>query len=147
MGDQYLPMNSWAADELPREKLLTKGVAALSVSELFAILLRSGVGGETALELARRILADNNNDLNQLARRSVRELINKYKGVGMAKATAIVAAIEIGRRRRPETKRMKSVIRFSREAYRYIRSFIEDLDHEEFWVVTLSSACRIKSSI
>ena len=79
MGDQYLPMNSWAADELPREKLLTKGVAALSISELFAILLRSGVGGETALELARRILADNNNDLNQLARRSVRELINKYK--------------------------------------------------------------------
>ena len=76
MGDQYLPMNSWAADELPREKLLTKGVAALSVSELFAILLRSGVGGETALELARRILADNNNDLNQLARRSVRELIS-----------------------------------------------------------------------
>ena len=49
MGDQYLPMNSWAADELPREKLLTKGVAALSISELFAILLRSGVGGETAL--------------------------------------------------------------------------------------------------
>ena len=85
MGDQYLPMNSWAADELPREKLLTKGVAALSVSELFAILLRSGVGGETALELARRILADNNNDLNQLARRSVRELINKYKGVGSRK--------------------------------------------------------------
>ena len=130
MGDQYLPMNSWAADELPREKLLTKGVAALSVSELFAILLRSGVGGETALELARRILADNNNDLNQLARRSVRELINKYKGVGMAKATAIVAAIEIGRRRRPETKRMKSVI--------------EDLDHEEFWVIYLTHSNQVK---
>ena len=144
MGDQYLPMNSWAADELPREKLLTKCVAALSVSELFAILLRSGVGGETALELARRILADNNNDLNQLARRSVRELINKYKGVGMAKATAIVAAIEIGRRRRPETKRMKSVIRFSREAYRYIRSFIEDLDHEEFWVIYLTHSNLVK---
>ena len=144
MGDQYLPMNSWAADELPREKLLTKGVAALSVSELFAILLRSGVGGETALELARRILADNNNDLNQLARRSDRELINKYKGVGMAKATAIVAAIEIGRRRRPETKRMKSVIRFSREAYRYIRSFIEDLDHEEFWVIYLTHSNQVK---
>ena len=131
MGDQYLPMNSWAADELPREKLLTKGVAALSVSELFAILLRSGVGGETALELARRILADNNNDLNQLARRSVR-------------ATASVAAIEIGRRRRPETKRMKSVIRFSREAYRYIRSFIEDLDHEEFWVIYLTHSNQVK---
>ena len=147
MGDQYLPMNSWAADELPREKLLTKGVAALSVSELFAILLRSGVGGETALELARRILADNNNDLNQLARRSVRELINKYKGVGMAKATAIVAAIEIGRRRRPETKRMKSVIRFSREAYRYIRSFIEDLDHEEFWVIYLTHSNQVKGTV
>ena len=62
----------------------------------------------------------------------------------MAKATAIVAAIEIGRRRRPETKRMKSVIRFSREAYRYIRSFIEDLDHEEFWVIYLTHSNQVK---
>lgn len=144
MGDQYLPMNSWAADELPREKLLTKGIAALSISELFAILLRSGVGGETALELARRILADNDNDLNQLARRTVRELMNKYKGVGVAKATAIVAAIEIGRRRKPDTKGMKSVIRFSRDAYQYIRSFIEDLDHEEFWVIYLTHTNQVK---
>jgi len=78
MGDQVSTDDSWAADELPREKLLTKGVAALSVSELFAILLRSGVGGETALEFGPgESSPNNNNDLNQLARRSVRELINK----------------------------------------------------------------------
>ncbi len=146
MTDRNLPMNSWAADELPREKLLAQGASALSVSELFAILLRSGVGGETALELSRRILADNNNDLNQLARRGVRELMNKYKGVGMAKAAAIVAAMEIGRRRRPETQSIRSVIRSSKDAYQYIRPFIEDLDHEEFWVIYLTHSNQVKGS-
>ena len=101
MDEQYLPMKSWAEDERPREKLLQKGVTALSLNELFAILLRSGVGGESALDVARRILADNNNNLNELACRGVRELVNRYKGVGVAKAAAIVAAMEIGRRRKP----------------------------------------------
>ena len=110
MDEQYLPMKSWAEDERPREKLLQKGVAALSLNELFAILLRSGVGGESALDLARRILADNNNDLNELACRGVRELVNRYKGVGVAKAAAIVAAMEIGRRRKPMEQERKSVL-------------------------------------
>lgn len=137
-------MKSWAEDERPREKLLQKGVAALSLSELFAILLRSGVGGESALDLARRILADNNNDLNELACRGVRELVNRYKGVGVAKAAAIVAAMEIGRRRKPMEQERKSVIRFSKDAFLYIHSFIADLEHEEFWVIYLSHGNRIK---
>ena len=144
MEEQYLPMKSWAEDERPRERLLQKGVAVLSLNELFAILLRSGVGGESALELARRILADNKNDLNELAQRSVRELINKYKGVGVAKAAAIVAAMEIGRRRKLEETPPNPIIRFSKDAYQYIRSFIVDLDHEEFWVIYLTHANRIK---
>lgn len=144
MGEQYLPMKYWAGEDRPREKLLQKGVGALTINELFAILLRSGVGGESALELARRILADNNNDLNLLAHRGVRELMNKYKGVGMAKASAIVAAMEIGRRRGPEALSNNSVIRFSKDAYHYIRSFMLDLEHEEFWVIYLTHANRVK---
>lgn len=144
MDEHYLPMKSWAEDERPREKLLQKGVSALSLNELFAILLRSGVGGESALEVARRILADNNNDLNELARRGARELVNKYKGVGIAKAASIVAAMEIGRRRKPEVREAQTMIRFSEDAYHYIRSFISDLDHEEFWIVYLTHANRIK---
>lgn len=144
MDEQYLPMKYWADDERPREKLLQKGVSALSMNELFAILLRSGVNGESALELARRILSDNNNDLNLLARRGVRELMNKYKGVGIAKSAAIVAAMEIGRRRRPEEMNMRSALRFSRDAYLYIRSFMVDLEHEEFWVVYLSHSNGVK---
>lgn len=144
MDDQYLPMKSWAEDERPREKLLQKGAAALSLNELFAILLRSGVGGESAIEVARRILADHNNDLNELARCNVRELVNKYKGVGIAKAASIVAAMEIGRRRKPLEQEQKSVIRFSQDAYHYIRSFIADLEHEEFWVIYLTHGNRVK---
>lgn len=85
MDQQYLPMSSWAEDERPREKLMKQGVSALSLNELFAILIRSGVNGESAIEVARRILTDYNNDLNKLAKCTVRELMNKYKGVGMAK--------------------------------------------------------------
>ncbi len=140
---QYLSMKSWAEDERPRERLLQKGAGELSLNELFAILLRSGVGGESALELARRILADNRNDLNELAKRSVRELVNKYKGVGVAKATSIVAAMEIGRRRKPEEIEDRAIIRSSKDAYLYIRSFIADLEHEEFWVIYLTHGNRI----
>lgn len=132
MDGHYLPMKSWAKDEQPREKLLQRGVAALTLNELFAILLRSGAGGESALELARRILADNQNDLNQLARCEIRELMNRYKGVGMAKAASIIAAMEIGRRRKPMELKQKTTIRFSQDAYHYIRSFLADLEHEEF---------------
>lgn len=144
MDEQYLPMKSWAKDEQPREKLFQRGAATLSLNELFAILLRSGVDGESALELSRRILADHQNDLNQLARCGIRELINRYKGIGMAKAAAIVAAMEIGRRRKPEEAEQKSVVRFSEDAYHYIKSFIADLEHEEFWVIYLTHGNRIK---
>lgn len=117
MDEQYLPMNSWAKDERPREKLIKLGASALSLNELFAILLRSGVNGESAIEVARRILTDNGNDLNQLARCTVRELMNRYKGVGLAKAATVIAAMEIGRRRSIEMPVSFPVIRFSKDAY------------------------------
>lgn len=144
MDELYLPIKLWAEDERPREKMLQKGVASLSVNELIAVLLRSGVGGESAVELARQIMADNHNDLNELARKNVRELMNKYKGIGIAKASAVIAAMEISRRRRPEDINGALAIRFSRDAFHYIHSFIADLEHEEFWVMYLSHSNRVK---
>ena len=145
MADNYIPISSWAEDDKPREKMLLKGVASLSVNELLAILLRSGSGGESALDLARRILADSNNDLILLARLSVSDFMSRYKGVGMAKAASIIAAMELGRRRALSTVREEPMLTTSRDLYDYLQPLIGDLDHEEFWVMTLSSACRIKS--
>lgn len=96
MAGNYIPISSWAEDDKPREKMLLKGVAALSTNELLAILIRSGSGGESALDLSRRILTDASNDLNALARLSVSDFMNRYKGVGMAKAASIIAAHGIG---------------------------------------------------
>lgn len=142
--DNNLSMKQWAKDERPREKLLQQGVSALSLNELIAILLRSGNAGESALELARRIMADNNNDLNLLARKDTKELTNRYKGIGLAKAAAIVAAMEIGRRRKPDARMPHTRINCSRDAYLYISPFIQDLEHEEFWVIYLSHSNFIK---
>ncbi len=146
MDKPSIPISSWAKDEQPREKLFERGPAALSLNELFAILLRSGADGESAIELARRILMDAGNDLNTLALCGVREFMNRYKGVGMAKAASIVAAMEIGRRRRLEIGRIESVVRCSKDAYHYIHSFMKDLEHEEFWVIYLAHSNYIKGS-
>lgn len=146
MAEQNLPITSWAEDDRPREKLLQKGAAALSTNELFAILLRSGGGGESAIDLSRRILSDCNNDLNVLAAAGVRELMNKYKGVGMAKAASVIAAMEIGRRRKDEAAELSSVVKSSFDAFRYIAPLLNDLDHEEFWLLYLGNSNRISGS-
>ena len=144
MGDKYVPISSWAEDDRPREKMLAKGAEALSTNELLAILLRSGSGGESALDLARRILGDCGNDLNRLARMSAGDLARSYKGMGAAKAAAVVAAMEIGRRRALAEAGEAPVLTTSRDMYNYLRPRMADLEHEEFWVVLLSGSCRVK---
>ena len=140
----YLPLKSWAKEEQPREILLLRGADSLALNELFAILLRSGVGGESALDLSRKILTDYHYDLNLLARSGVREFMNRYKGVGMAKAASIVAAMEIGRRRSAVSTERTWVVRSSEDAYQYLQSHLRDLDHEEFWAIFLNRGNRIK---
>ncbi len=139
----YLPIKAWADDDQPREKLLKKGVAALSTNELLALILRSGKPGESALDLARRILSDCGYDLNVLARLGMRELMKKYKGMGLAKAAGVIAAIEISRRRPLETEKPVNSIHSSIDAYRYIAPTLKDLDHEEFWVIYLNRSNRV----
>lgn len=146
MAEQFIPISSWADDDKPREKLQQKGVSTLSNNELLAIILRSGSDGESALDLSRRILSDCGNDLNALAKLNSRELMNRYKGVGMAKATSIIAAVELGRRRGVEDEITPSYADSSKDIFSYISPYLRDLDHEELWAIFLNRVNHILGS-
>lgn len=132
-------IKSWAEEDRPREKLLQKGRAALSDAELMAILLGSGTAKLSAVDVAKLVLSAAGNDLNQLARFSVKELM-RQKGIGEAKAITIVAALELGRRRKEADAPARPTIASSRDIYRVVRPYLQDLPHEEFWVVLLNRA-------
>ncbi len=139
-----LTIKAWAEEDRPREKLLTKGKQVLSDAELLAILLGSGSREETAVGLAQRILKSVENDLNELGKCAIAELI-KFKGMGEAKAIAVVAAMELGRRRQLTDVRVRPQIRGSRDAYDVIAPILIDLQHEEFWILLLNRANKVLS--
>jgi DNA repair protein RadC len=141
-SNQNLTIKSWAEEDRPREKLLTKGKQSLSDAELLAILLGSGSRDETAVGLAQRILQSVDNDLNELGRRSVAEL-TKFKGMGEAKSITVVAALELGRRRQLTDVKERPQIRSSRDAWQLIAPILMDLSHEEFWILLLNRASRV----
>jgi len=134
---KHLTIKSWAEDDRPREKLVTKGRLSLSDAELLGILLASGNKNETAVQLAQRILKENKNSINELAKLQVNDL-KKFKGVGEAKAVTIAAALEIGRRRADEAMEEKTKISSSKNAYSILKSKLSDLPHEEFWVLFMT---------
>lgn len=137
-----LNIKRWSPEDRPREKLLLKGTSALSDAELIAILIGSGSRNLSALDLSKRILEGVNNQLHELARQSAREL-TKIKGIGPAKAISIVAALELGRRRKDTDIQEKPKLGSSREAYESICGELMDLPHEEFWVLLLNRANRL----
>jgi DNA repair protein RadC len=139
---QSLVIKSWAEGDRPREKLLLKGKAALSDAELIAILIGSGTPKLTAVDVAKSILAAVNNDLNGLARLSVAEL-QKHRGIGAAKAIAIVSALELGRRRKETGASLKTRITSSQDIFDYIQPQLLDLPHEEFWIILLNRANEV----
>ena len=132
----------WAADDKPREKLLVKGRAALSDAELIAILISSGNREESAVELSKRILAQAGNNLNELGKLSVQQLM-QFKGIGQAKAVAITAALEVGRRRRDQDILKIAKVSGSRSAYELLSPLIGELPHEEFWIVYLNNSNKV----
>ena len=137
-----LSIKSWAEEDRPREKLLLKGRSALSDSELIALLIGSGNRNASAVELSRDILAGVENQLGELAKLSVKDLM-KFQGIGEAKAISIAAALELGRRRREEEGVRKKKITSSRDVYEVLGPRMEDLDHEEFWILLLNRANMI----
>lgn len=139
---ERLPISMWAEDDRPREKMQKKGRTALTDAELLAILLGSGNREETAVELARRILKSVNHNLNDLGKVSIHDLC-KFKGMGEAKAITVLAALEIGRRRKESIPEKKVQVQCSKDAYDYIEPVMTDLHHEEFWVIFLNRNNRI----
>jgi DNA repair protein RadC len=136
---QTLGIKSWAEEDRPREKLLEKGRHVLSDAELIAILIGSGSRNETAVELARRILNQYQNNLNELAKLGVSDLM-KFRGIGEAKAIAIIAALELGRRRKDTEVQKRSRITMSKDVFDLLSREMLDLPHEEFWVLLLNRA-------
>ncbi len=135
-------IKDWADDDRPREKLLRKGRNVLSDAELIAILIGSGSRDESAVELSKRILASVGNNLNELGKLSVKQLM-KFKGIGEAKAITIAAALEMGRRRRGEEAQRTNKINGSKDAFELLQPLIGELPHEEFWIVYLNNANKV----
>jgi DNA repair protein RadC len=137
-----LVIREWAESDRPREKLMEQGRRSLTDAELLAILIGSGSTKETAVELCRRILKDVNNNLNALSKEEVSDLCT-YRGIGEAKAITIIAALELGRRRRDEQVIEVPVLNSSKRVYEYFRANLQDLPHEEFWVLYLNTGCKV----
>lgn len=136
---ERLGIKLWAEADRPREKLMLNGRRQLTDAELIAILIGSGSRDESAVELSRRILASCDNDLDALGRLSLNELC-KFKGVGEAKAISIVAALELGRRRKDADSKEMQKISSSGDAFRLLLPMFADLNHEEFWILSLNQA-------
>lgn len=140
--NSYHSIKNWAVDDRPREKLLTKGAAALSDSELLAILINIGNKNKSAVELAKDVLQLGKNNLNELGKLAVSDLV-KLKGIGTAKAITIAAALEIGRRRHASLPLAKSIITGSTDLAVYLQTALKDFPHEVFAVVYLNKANKI----
>ncbi|HFA49076.1 MAG TPA: DNA repair protein RadC [Bacteroidetes bacterium] len=136
------PITAWAEDDRPREKLQNMGRHALSDAELIAILLGSGSRNESAVSLAKRILRSVDNNLNQLGKQTLAELM-KFKGIGEAKAITIAAATELGRRRQASDIIERPLINSSRDTYLIIAPQLLDHLHEEFWMLLLNKSNKL----
>ncbi|HLW15609.1 MAG TPA: DNA repair protein RadC [Flavobacteriaceae bacterium] len=132
-------IKDWNEEDRPREKLLKRGETALTDAELLAILLGSGNREETAVGLAKRILRDVEDSLSTLARKSIAEF-QQYNGIGVAKAVTLMAALELGRRRRLAQANQQTKIRSSKDVFDRMQPILSDLPHEEFWVLFLNNA-------
>lgn len=139
---EYYSIKNWAEEDRPREKLMQKGRQALSDAELIAVLLGSGTVSMSAVELSKQILQSVGNNLHELAKLSVKEL-QKFKGIGEAKAITIVCALELGRRRKEADFAKKDKITCSTDAYQLMKPYLLDLYYEEFWVLFLNRANQV----
>ena len=132
-------IKEWAPDDQPREKMMAKGKAALSDSELLAILLRTGLEGQSAVDLARTILGNVDNDLIKLSDLSLKEL-KDIKGIGEAKAITIMAALELGKRRRAAEATLPEEVKDSKTSYERFLPYIDDTKQEHFLVLYLDQS-------
>ena len=145
MNVEKLNINQWAEEDRPREKMMAHGARVLTDAELLAILIGSGSQDETAVELMRRVLSACNNNLNELAKLSLEQLC-RFKGIGPAKAVTVMAACELGHRRKLAEVEERLVVRTARDLYNHFHPKLADQPVEEFWVMLLNNACRVIDS-
>jgi DNA repair protein RadC len=141
--DKRLTIREWAEDDRPREKMLRKGSQALSDAELLAILIGSGNRDESAVELSRRIMRECKDNINELAQLSIDDLCKRFKGIGEAKAITIMAALELGKRRKTNEVLERKKIGSSIDLFELFEPQLIDLPHEEFWVGLLNGANKV----
>jgi len=134
-----------AKEDRPREKLLEKGLFSLTDAELIAILIGSGSPKESAVELAQKIMKHYQNNLVELGKATVEQLINNFYGVGEAKAITIVAAMELARRRSSTAAVEMPQIITSRDIFDLMFPLLSDLNHEEFWILLLNNNNKVKT--
>ncbi len=137
-----LSIKNWAVEDRPREKLLANGIQSLSNAELVALLIGSGTKEISAVGLAREILRRADNNLNSLGKFTVNNL-QKSKGIGRAKAISIIAALELGRRRKLSEVLERPKITSSKDVYELLFPVLADLPHEEFWILLLNRSNKI----
>ena len=139
---EKLNITQWAEEDRPRERMANLGAEALSNAELLAILIGSGSTKQSAVELMKHVLADCNNNLNTLGKRTVRELCT-YTGIGEAKAISILAACELGKRRQMESPEERPDLGTATRIYNHMHPVMQDLDVEEFWILLLNQHYRL----
>ena len=142
--NSFFPITNWSEDDKPREKLMLKGKSVLSDAELIAILIGSGSRNESAVDLSKKILASVDNNLNALGKVSISQLMN-FKGIGEAKAISIIAALELGRRRRAEEVVELKKVTSSKVVFEIMQPIIGELPHEEFWIIYLNNSNKVIS--
>jgi len=144
--EQKITIKAWAEEDRPREKLLSLGRRSLSDAELIAILIGSGSTTESAVDLSKRILHTYQNNLAGLAKLSVVDLC-KFKGIGEAKAISIIAALELGRRRKDSELVLTDKITCSKDGFLLLAPYFADLLHEEFWMVTMTRNNKVTNKV
>lgn len=137
-----MTIKSWALDDRPREKLALKGKASLSDAELIAILIGSGNKQESAVDLSKKILSSVRGNINELAKLSI-ENLTEFKGIGEAKAIAIITALELGKRRQLETAVKKPTLTSSNDVFQLMQPILGDIPHEEFWVLYVNNSNKV----
>ncbi|MBQ0116520.1 MAG: DNA repair protein RadC [Flavobacterium sp.] len=134
-------IKNWAVDDRPREKLILKGAAALSDAELLAILIGTGTKNNSALAISQEIVKQVDFNLNLLGKFDVKQFM-EFDGIGQAKAVVLIAAMELGKRRK-EFNAVTSTITHSKQAFQVMHPLLSDLLHEEFWVLYLNNSKKM----
>lgn len=139
---EYISIKEWAVEDRPREKMAARGAGALTKAELLAIIIGSGTTKKSAVELMTEILRDCDGRLANLSKMTL-EGLTSYDGIGPAKALSIMAAAEIGRRRAEESSDDMVRVESGTDVMKYMRPKVQDLTHEESWVLLLNNNARI----